>query len=109
MLRGKLKELGYKTQEAFQFKDDATFDSFAKHFLLRQLKPDGGVLRALWKTASASAPTSPRLALAIPSSLGGLTGALVGQGKTITVAVRGPMRRSLGTLVIVATLLSISY
>ena len=104
-----------------------TFDSFAKHFLPRQLKPDGvaeeswsfhplvGVLRTLWKTASApsAVPTSPSLALATPSLSGGLTGALVGQGRTITVADRDAMRRSLenkctGTLVRLATLPSIS-
>ena len=37
-VRSKLVELGFDTEDAFQSKDDATFEQFAKEFLITDLK-----------------------------------------------------------------------
>ena len=39
--RQKLIQLGYETQDAFNFDDDDTFKAFMKQFLLVEWKPDG--------------------------------------------------------------------
>lgn len=126
--RTKLQELGYITQESMEFKDEATFEAFAKYFVLEVYKPDGvkaetwafhplvGTLRALWKktVAPAQAASAPCQALAVPAVTGcGLAGALVGQGKSVTVIQRDEMRRELekkcsGTLITLATLPAMS-
>lgn len=126
--RTKLQELGYITQESMEFKDEATFEAFAKYFVLEVYKPDGvkaetwafhplvGTLRALWKktVAPAQAANAPCQALAVPAVTGcGLAGALVGQGKSVTVIQRDEMRRELekkcsGTLITLATLPAMS-
>ena len=61
--RQKLIQLGYETQDAFNFDDDDTFKAFVKQYLLVEWKPDGvteqtwffhpivGKLKAVWKKA----------------------------------------------------------
>ena len=43
----KIIELGYETQDAFNFDDDDTFKAFMKQFLLVEWKPDG-VTETTW-------------------------------------------------------------
>ena len=59
----KLVELGYVSQDTFQFKDASTLEDFIQHFLREQLKVEGltdkswafhpmcGILRRLWRQA----------------------------------------------------------
>ncbi|CAJ1458009.1 unnamed protein product, partial [Effrenium voratum] len=124
--REKLLSLGYETQEAFQFPDEATYQAFAKHFMLEVLKPAGvsadtwafhslvGKLRALWMKANAPLPAGPvtSLALAVPSLAGVNAGSLTAQSKVLTVADRDSLRKALekkcsGTLVTLASLPSV--
>ena len=93
--RQKLIELGYETQDAFNFDDDDTFKAFMKQFLLVEWKPDGvteqtwffhpivGKLKAVWKKA-AGCTHPPSQVLPAPSpATGGLAGALVGHSNTL--------------------------
>ena len=123
--RQKLIQLGYETQDAFNFDDDDTFKAFMKQFLLVEWKPDGvteqtwffhpivGKLKAVWKKA-AGCTHPPSQVLPAPSpATGGLAGALVGHSKTLTVVNRDEMRRDLekkytGVLVTLASLPSMS-
>ena len=46
-VKEKLLDLGYKTQETFQFKDETVFEAFVKHLLLRE-KVIAGVDENTW-------------------------------------------------------------
>ena len=121
----KIIELGYETQDAFNFDDDDTFKAFMKQFLLVEWKPDGvtettwsfhpivGKLKALWRKAAGSTHPPSQVLTAPSPATGGLAGVLVGHSKTLTVVDRDEMRRDLekkytGVLVTMASLPSMS-
>ena len=74
----KLVQAGYETHDSFSFKDAATFEAFAKHFILTVVKLDGvtdeswafhplvGKLKGIWqKVMNANAPQAGSLAVQV--------------------------------------------
>lgn len=124
----RLVELGYVSQDTFQFKDESTLEDFIQHFLREQLKvenltdkswafhPMCGILRRLWRQAGGVSGTDTAL-LKVPSPASAAAGTVnlfAGAcSKSLTVADRDQLRRDLekkcsGTLVTLNTLPAMS-
>lgn len=79
----KLVQAGYETNDSFSFKDVATFEAFAKHFILTVVKVDGvtdeswafhplvGKLKGIWqKVTNANVPQAGSLAVQVAPQTG---------------------------------------
>ena len=123
-VRSKLVELGFDTEDAFQSKDDATFEQFAKEFLITDLKWAGVTadnwshkplvqkLRGLWQRVGGGGV--PVQALPVSNALVPALCATPQAGKVLTVADRDRLRRELekkyaGCLVELETLPAMNF
>eukprot|EP00435_Cladocopium_sp_Y103_P069545 s709_g33.t1 len=124
-VRSKLMDLGFDTEEAFQFKDEATFEQFAQDLLVAELKLPGVTadnwsykplvqkLRALWQRVAGSGKAQTQ-ALPVQSALVCALPSPPQPGKALTVADRDRLRRELekkysGCLVDLETLPAMSF